>query len=111
MFKVKKNDKVLITKGKDKGKSGEVLKVITVKNGEKIFRKLVVKDLNLVKKCVKSNPGKNKTGAIIEKESPISYSNVMLLNSGSTIEGRVCFSYTEEGKKVRIFKKTKRIII
>ena len=111
MLKVRKNDIVFVSKGKDRGKIGKVLKVIIFINKGKVVRKLVVEGLNFVKKCFKSDPSTNAQGSIVEKEMPIAYANVILLNSEKKNIGKVGFIFTKNGEKVRIFKKTKGIFI
>jgi large subunit ribosomal protein L24 len=96
-IKIKRNDKVEVIAGKDKGKQGRVLRVIAEKN------RLLVEGVMMVKKHVKPNPQQNIKGGIAEQESTIHVSNVMLLDSegkktriGSRVEGdkKVRFSKT-----------------
>ena len=68
--RIKKDDKVKIIAGKDKGKIGKVLKVIRKTN------RVVVENINVIKRHVKPNPV-NRQGGIVEKEAPISLSNSM----------------------------------
>jgi large subunit ribosomal protein L24 len=95
-IKIKRNDTVEVIAGKDKGKRGRVLRVISDKN------RILVEHVMIVKKHVKPNPQRNIKGGIAEQESPIHISNVMLVDSegnktrvGSKIEG---------DKKVRVSK-------
>ncbi len=87
-IKIKRNDKVEVIAGKDKGKQGRVLRVIAEKN------RLLVEGVMMVKKHVKPNPQQNIKGGIAEQESTIHVSNVMLLDAdgkktrvGSRMEG------------------------
>lgn len=87
-IKIKRNDKVEVIAGKDKGKQGRVLRVIAEKE------RLLVEGVMMVKKHMKPNPQKNIQGGIAEQESTIHVSNVMLLNAegnktrvGSRFEG------------------------
>jgi large subunit ribosomal protein L24 len=87
-IKIKRNDKVEVIAGKDKGKQGRVLRVIAEKN------RVLVEGVMMVKKHMKPNPQKNIQGGIAEQESTIHVSNVMLLDSdgkktrvGSRFEG------------------------
>jgi large subunit ribosomal protein L24 len=73
-IKIKRNDKVEVIAGKDKGKTGRVLRVIAEKN------RVLVEGVMMVKKHVKPNPQKNIKGGIAEQESTIHISNVMLLD-------------------------------
>ena len=72
---VRKNDNVLVTTGKDRGKKGRVLKVLPEKN------RVVVEGINIIKRHTKPNPGKQIKGGIAERESPIHVSNVKKLEN------------------------------
>ena len=98
---IRKDDIVKITTGKDKGKTGRVIKVFPSKN------RLIVEGLNLVKKHERPTQD-NQQGGIIEKESSIDRSNVVLMTNSKTT--RVSFKYLDSGKKVRYSKKLKRNI-
>jgi large subunit ribosomal protein L24 len=74
-IKIKRNDRVEVIAGKDKGKQGRVLRVISEKS------RLLVEGVMMVKKHVKPNPQKNIKGGIAEQESTIHVSNVMLLDA------------------------------
>jgi large subunit ribosomal protein L24 len=82
MAKIKKNDQVIVIAGKDKGKTGRVLRMVIAKN------RVLVEGVGMVKKHMKPNPQRNIAGGILEQEAPIHISNVMLLDS--------------EGKKTRV---------
>ncbi len=73
MNKIKKGDQVIVTTGRDKGKTGQVLKIMT--DG-----RALVNDINLVKKHTKPNPMAGVTGGILKKEAPIQLSNLAILN-------------------------------
>jgi large subunit ribosomal protein L24 len=98
MKRIRKGDEVIVTTGRSKGQRGHVLRVI----GEK----LMVENVNMVKKHQKPNPSLNVQGGIIEKESPIHQSNVMLYNPGTGKGDRVSFKTLEDGRKARIFTST-----
>jgi large subunit ribosomal protein L24 len=98
MNRIRKGDEVVVTTGRSKGQRGHVLRVV----GEK----LLVENVNMVKKHQKPNPAMNQGGGIVEKESPIHRSNVMLYNPGTGKGDRVSFKTLEDGRKVRIFKST-----
>lgn len=100
MLKIKKNDKVKVIAGKDKGKEGKVIAVLPKKN------RVIVEGVGVVKKSTKPN-AQNQQGGIIEKENPIDISNVMLISDG--VATRVGFEI-KDGKKVRIAKKTGKVI-
>jgi large subunit ribosomal protein L24 len=93
-IKIKRNDRVEVIAGKDKGKQGRVLRVIADKN------RVLVEHVMMVKKHVKPNPQKNIKGGIAEQEAPIHISNVMLIDT----EGkRSRAGFKKEGDtKVRI---------
>ncbi|NUN12696.1 MAG: 50S ribosomal protein L24 [Myxococcales bacterium] len=108
MAKFKKNDLVLIIAGREKGKRGRILKV--AEHGER----LVVEKLNLVKRHQKPTQ-KHPQGGIIEKESPIHCSNVMLVSPTTNEPFRVRFKFGEQGDggrsgKSRFNKKNEEII-
>tara|TARA_Y100000590_G_scaffold116274_2_gene132700 strand:- start:645 stop:962 length:318 start_codon:yes stop_codon:yes gene_type:complete len=103
MNKLKKGDTVIITAGKDKGKKGEVMKVIDDEN-------LVVSNINLAKKHIKGNPNKGQDGGIIEREMPIHISNIMIFNPLTKKGDRVGFKKLDTGKNVRIFRSNKEVI-
>ena len=103
MNKLKKGDSVIVISGKDKGKKGEILKVIEPD-------KLLITNINLAKKHVKPNPNKEETGGIIEREMPLHISNVMILNPITKKRDKINFKQLEDGKKVRIYKSNKEVI-
>jgi large subunit ribosomal protein L24 len=98
MNRIRKGDEVVVTTGRSKGQRGHVLRVV----GEK----LLVENVNMVKKHQKPNPAMNQGGGIVEKESPIHRSNVMLYNPGTGKGDRVSFKTLADGRKVRIYKST-----
>ncbi|HJH33886.1 MAG TPA: 50S ribosomal protein L24 [Ligilactobacillus aviarius] len=95
---IKKNDKVKVIAGKDKGKEGTVEKVFPSKE------RVIVKGVNVVKKHQKPTNA-NPNGGIVEVEAPIHVSNVMLIDPSNNEPTRVGFKI-EDGKKVRVSKKT-----
>ena len=103
MNKLKKGDSVIVISGKDKGKKGEILKVIEPD-------KLLITNINLAKKHVKPNPNKEETGGIIEREMPLHISNVMILNPITKKRDKIGFKQLEDGKKVRIYKSNEEVI-
>lgn len=99
---IKRNDKVKVIAGKDKGKEGEILKAFPADN------RVIVKGVNIVKKHQKPS-NENPNGGIVEVEAPINVSNVMLIDPSNNEATRVGFK-VEDGKKVRVSKKTGEII-
>jgi large subunit ribosomal protein L24 len=98
MNRIRKGDEVVVTTGRSKGQRGHVLRVI----GDR----LLVENVNMVKKHQKPNPALNQGGGIVEKESPIHRSNVMLYNPGTGRGDRISFKTLEDGRKVRIYQST-----
>ncbi len=96
MNKIKKGDQVIVISGRDKGKTGEVLQIMT--DG-----RALVNDVNLVKKHTKANPAAGVTGGILSKEAPIQLSNVAILNPATNKADKVRIE--GQGKdKHRVFK-------
>lgn len=102
-IKIKKNDIVKVIAGKDAGKSGKVLKVLTDSG------KLVVEKINFVKRHTRPNQ-KVQQGGIIEKEAPIAVSKVMLICNKCGKQTRVKIGAVAGGKKVRICKKCSEML-
>ena len=102
-FHIKKNDTVMIIAGKDKGKSGKVLRVVPKKDGA------IVEKLNMIKRHVKPNQT-NRQGGILEKEAPIHISNIMLICSKCTDPTRVGYRTLDNDRKVRFCKKCNELI-
>src|SRR3989344_4745273 len=100
MQKIKTGDEVIILIGKDKGRTGKVLKVITEAHQQRV----VVEGLNKKIKHVRPNPQKNETGGRLEREAPVDVSNVAIFNPKTKKADRVGFKELKDGKKVRIFK-------
>ena len=102
MLKIKKNDEVIVIAGRDKGRRGEVLRVLD--NG-----KLLVAGINLVKKHQRPNPNIGQQGGIVEQEAAMQASNVAIWNDESGKADRVGFRI-EDGKKERFYKSTDKVI-
>lgn len=96
---IKKNDTVVVLAGEDKGKTGKVLKVLVEKN------RALVEGVNMVSKSTKPS-AQNPQGGIVKQEAPIHISNLSLVDPKSGKATRVGFKVTEDGKKVRIAKKS-----
>ena len=99
MLHIKKNDTVVVLAGEDKGKTGKVLKVLVEKN------RALVEGVNMVSKSTKPS-AKNPQGGIVKQEAPIHISNLSLVDPKSGKATRVGIKVTEDGKKVRIAKKS-----
>ncbi|MGR3915017.1 MAG: 50S ribosomal protein L24 [Gammaproteobacteria bacterium] len=96
MQRIKKGDDVMVIAGRDKGKRGNVLRLL----GD---GRALVDNVNLVKRHTKGNPSSGESGGIIEKEAPIHLSNLALFNAASGKGERVGFRTLEDGRKVRHF--------
>ena len=96
---IKTGDTVFVTTGKDKGKTGKVLKILASKN------KAIVEKVNIVKRHTKPTQ-QSPAGGIVEKEAGIHISNLMIYDSSSNKGVRVGYKTTDDGKKIRINKKT-----
>ena len=97
MSKLRKGDDVVVLSGRDKGKRGTVLQIFE-------NNRILVDNVNVIKKHVKPNPNRGETGGIIEKEAPIQISNVALFNPNTNKADRVGYKVLEDGRKVRVFK-------
>jgi len=103
MKKIRLGDDVIVLVGRDKGKRGTVLRVMP--DG-----RLLVDNINVVKKHERPNPNKGQTGGIIEKEAPIHASNIALYNPNSKKADRVGSKTLEDGRKVRVFRSDNEVI-
>lgn len=97
MRKIKKGDTVVVLTGKDKGKRGEVINMLAED-------RILVNNVNLVKKHTKPNPNTGEKGGILDKEAPIHISNLAIYNSETDKADKVAINILEDGKKVRVFK-------
>ena len=97
-IRIKKDDKVKVLTGKDKGKIGKVLKVVKKTN------RIVVENINIVK--VHQRPSQeNPQGGIVEKAMPMDVSNLMLMCNSCVKPTRIGIKQLEDGKRVRVCKK------
>ena len=96
---IKKGDTVIVLSGEDKGKTGKVLKVIVDK------QRAIVEGVNIVTKSSKPT-AKNPQGGLVKVEAPIHISNLSLIDPKSGKPTRIAIKVTEDGKKVRIAKKS-----
>ena len=103
MLSLKKNDQVVVVAGKDKGKTGKVLKIFRAQN------RVLVEHINLAKKSQRKTQ-ENQTGGFIEIEMPIHRSNVMLIDKKTNKPTRFGISILKDGSKVRISKKSGEVI-
>jgi large subunit ribosomal protein L24 len=96
MNRIRKGDQIVVVTGKDKGKKGEITRVA----GDRV----IVANINVVKRHTKANPQAGQAGGIVEREAPIHISNVMLFNPATGKGDRVGFKVLEDGRKVRVFR-------
>jgi len=92
-MKIKKGDTVQILSGKDRGKQGRVLRVLSAKG------KAIVERVNFTKKHTKPNPGKNQQGGILEREAPIQMSNLQVVCPSCSEPSRTGSHRTADGAK------------
>lgn len=101
-MKIKKGDQVIVITGRDKGKTGDVIKAMPKEN------KVIVSGINMVKRHTK--PTQESAGGIISKEHPIHVSNVALIDPKSGKATRVGVKISTDGTKVRVAKKSGEVI-
>ena len=102
MNRIRKGDQVIVITGKYKGQKGNVLRVRE--------DRVVVENVNLVKRHTKPNPQANKPGGIIEREASIHASNVMLFNPASGKGERIGYKTLDDGRKVRVFRSSGEVV-
>jgi len=100
--RIRKGDDVIVVAGKDKGKRGTVIRVLD--------ERVVVENINLVKKHVKPNPNKGEQGGIVDKEMPLHISNIAVFNPTVDKGDRVGFKTLDDGRKVRVFKSNGEVV-
>ncbi len=103
MRKIKKGDNVVVLTGKDQGKQGTVVRVVD-------NDRVVVENINMVKRHTKGDPNKGVAGGILDKEMPLHISNVALFNPATEKSDRVGFKVLEDGRKVRFFKSNGEVV-
>ena len=101
-FRVKKGDEVVVLTGKDRGKTGEVLRVMRSQS------RLVVQGVNMVKRHTRPSP--QNPGGILEKEATLHVSNVAHIDPDDRKPTRVGYKWLEDGRKVRYAKRSGEII-
>lgn len=101
-FKIKKGDQVVVIAGRDKGRNGEVLKVLRDQN------RLVVQGVNMVKRHTRQSPGQ--TGGIVDKEGSIHISNVAMADPKGGAATRVGYRFLDDGTKVRFARRSGEVI-
>ncbi len=101
-FKIKKGDQVVVVTGRDRGKQGEVLRVVRKED------RLIVQGVNMVKRH--SRPSAGHPGGIIDKEAPIHISNVAHIDPSTSRPTRVGYKLLDDGRKVRVAKRSGEVL-
>jgi large subunit ribosomal protein L24 len=101
---IRKNDNVIVTTGKDRGKRGRVVRVVADKN------RLLVEGVNIIKRHTKANPQKNIKGGLVEREAPLHASNVQLLCPECGKPTRIGRKILGDGRKVRVCRKCEGVV-
>ena len=101
---IRKNDNVLVTTGKDRGKRGRVLKVLPEKN------RVIVEGVNFIKRHTRPNPQRNVKGGLVEREAPLHASNVQLVCPECGKPTRLGRKVLGDGRKVRICRKCEGVV-
>jgi large subunit ribosomal protein L24 len=102
--RVRKGDQVVVISGKDRGKRGRVLQVMPA------TRRILVEGVQMAKRHTKPNPQKNVKGGIVERETSIHLSNVMLVDPDSGSPTRLGAKILEDGSKVRVARKSGAVL-
>ena len=97
MRKIRKGDSVVVTAGREKGRTGTVV-------GVQADGRVLVENVNMVKKHQRPNPQRNVQGGIVQKEAPLHASNIALLNPATRKADRVGVRTLKDGRKVRFYK-------
>lgn len=103
MKRIRKGDRVIVTTGREKGRQGTVIRVYA-------DDRVLVENVNMVKKHQKPNPQMGAPGGIVQKEAPLHISNVLLFNPGTKKGDRVGFKTLDDGRKVRVFKSNGEVV-
>jgi large subunit ribosomal protein L24 len=103
MKKIRKGDTVVVVSGRDKGRTGTVIRVLA-------DDRVVVENVNMVKKHQRPNPAKGVTGAIVQREAPLHVSNIALWDPAGKKASRVGIRTLEDGRKVRFFKTSGEVV-
>jgi large subunit ribosomal protein L24 len=101
---IKKNDTVYVLSGKDRGKTGKVLKVFVGKD------RAVVEGINQIQKHTRPNPQKNVQGGILPKEAPIHVSNLLIMCKRCNKHSRIGYSVMADGRKARVCKSCNELL-
>ncbi|HEU0225897.1 MAG TPA: 50S ribosomal protein L24 [Steroidobacteraceae bacterium] len=103
MRKIRKGDTVVVTAGRDKGRTGTVVAV-------QADGRVLVENVNMVRKHQKPNPARGVQSGIVQKEAPLAASNVALLNPATKKADRIGVKTLADGRKVRVFKSNGELV-
>jgi large subunit ribosomal protein L24 len=101
---IRKNDNVVVTTGKDRGKRGRVVRVVPDKN------RVLVEGVNIIKRHTKANPQRNIKGGLVEREAPLHASNVQLVCPECGKPTRIGKKILGDGRKVRVCRKCEGVV-
>jgi large subunit ribosomal protein L24 len=101
--KIRKGDSVVVTAGREKGRTGTVV-------GVQADGRVLVENVNMVKKHQRPNPQRGVQGGIVQKEAPLHASNVALLNPATKKADRIGVRTLKDGRKVRFFKSNGELV-
>ena len=101
-LKIKKGDRVVVVSGRDRGKQGEVLRVVRKED------RLIVQGVNMIKRHTRPSAGH--PGGIIDKEAPIHISNVAHVDPATNRPTRIGYKFLDDGRKVRFAKRSGEMI-
>ena len=104
VYAIRKNDSVIVITGRDRGTRGRVLRVLPEK------RRVIVEGVNFIKRHTRPNPQKNIKGGIVEREAPLSASNVQLVCPECSNPTRVGRKLLDDGRRVRFCRKCKGVV-
>jgi len=103
MNKIRKNDDVIVIAGKDKGKRGAVTRVLP-------NDRVIVENVNMIKRHTKPNPNAGIAGGIVEKEASLHISNIALFNPVTKKADRAGIKTLDDGRKVRVYKSNNEVV-
>jgi large subunit ribosomal protein L24 len=103
-IRIRRNDEVVVTTGRDRGKRGRVLKVLPEKN------RVVVEGINFINRHTRPNPQKNIKGGIVKREAPLHASNIQLICPECGARTRIGHRLLGDGRKVRVCRKCQGVV-
>jgi len=102
MNKIRKGDEVVVIAGREKGRRGTVLRVLE--------DRIMIENLNMIKRHTKPNPQRNIAGGIVQREASLHISNVMLWNAAAAKGDRIGIKVLADGRRVRFFKSNNEVL-